>query len=371
MKHTLLCLDDEVDIIDALERQFRKKYRIIKCQSGPKAIQVLKSEKISLIISDQRMPEMTGVEFLSQAAQIQPDAVRILLTGYTDLDSVIQAINDGEVYRYITKPWDPRELEITVQQAIERFELKQELLETNKSLEEAVKALKQLDEAKSNFMILINHELKTPLTVLTSYLELLAETDLNSEQQLAIRRMDEARDRLNRLIEDSLLLVAVQSGQKQPKNSHCNLQDLISVVTTEFSAQIEQKNLKIEQDISKKCSIIADAHWIKTILVKLIGNSIKFGQKGSKIIISAKPSKKDLLIKTIIENEGPQISTSLIDKIKQPFTLDESSMNHREGTGLGLALSNSLLEKMGSELIVENTSQGVRVFFLLKSPDNE
>src|SRR5690606_19796812 len=110
------------------------------------------------------MPEMTGVEFLEKSMKSHPNCIRILLTGYTDLDSVIAAINSGQVYRYITKPWDTRDLQITVDQAVEKFELESELKVKNEKLEKALTELKTLDQAKSQFMILINHELKTPLT---------------------------------------------------------------------------------------------------------------------------------------------------------------------------------------------------------------
>ena len=109
MKHSILCIDDESYNLEALKRLFRKNYHVITALSGPKALEELGKQKIALIISDQKMPEMTGVEFFIKAKKIQPDAIRILLTGYTNLESVIDAINQGQIYRYITKPWEPRE----------------------------------------------------------------------------------------------------------------------------------------------------------------------------------------------------------------------------------------------------------------------
>src|SRR6202012_3259788 len=124
-------------------------------------------------VTDQRMPGMTGVELLSESMESTPDAVRILLTGYTDIESVIAAINSGQIYRYVTKPWDPVDLTNAVDKAIERYEMSAELKEKNAALEMALRELRVLDEAKSNFMILINHELKTPLTSMVSFLSLL------------------------------------------------------------------------------------------------------------------------------------------------------------------------------------------------------
>lgn len=184
-------IDDETDNLDALERVFRKKYDVIKCSSGPEALKILKENaNVSVIISDQRMPEMTGVEFLEKSMKTHPNCIRILLTGYTDLDSVIAAINSGQVYRYITKPWDTRDLQITVDQAVEKYELESELKVKNLELQRALSELKTLDQAKSQFMILINHELKTPLTTLLSFMELLEQSSLDEDQKNIYREWE-------------------------------------------------------------------------------------------------------------------------------------------------------------------------------------
>src|ERR1700679_1187558 len=131
MQHTILVVDDEKDIIDSIERQFRKKYKVLKTTSGIEALKLIQNEKVHLILSDQRMPEMTGVQLFERAQKIQPDAIRILLTGYTEVDSVIAAINNGQIYRYITKPWDPNDLDINVHKALEAYDLKAELKDKN------------------------------------------------------------------------------------------------------------------------------------------------------------------------------------------------------------------------------------------------
>src|SRR4051794_26536406 len=123
MKHAILCVDDEIDNVDALERLFRKHYRVLKATSGREALDLLAKNQVTVIISDQRMPNMSGVEFLSESIKTHPLAIRILLTGYTDIDSVIAAINSGQIYRYVTKPWDPVDLSNAVDKAVERYEI--------------------------------------------------------------------------------------------------------------------------------------------------------------------------------------------------------------------------------------------------------
>lgn len=118
---TVLCVDDEPSILSALKRLFRPTgHRILTAESGAAALALLESESIDLIISDMRMPMMTGAELLSQVRTRWPDVTRLLLTGYADIDSTISAINDGQIHRYIAKPWKDSEILGTVAEAFER-----------------------------------------------------------------------------------------------------------------------------------------------------------------------------------------------------------------------------------------------------------
>jgi CheY-like chemotaxis protein len=123
-KLKLLVVDDEPDNLDLLYRTFRRDFNVLKADSGVNALQVLAAEgEVAVIISDQRMPEMKGTEFLSKTVPQFPDTVRIILTGFTDIEDLVEAINAGQVYKYITKPWDPTELKAVVQRAAETYDL--------------------------------------------------------------------------------------------------------------------------------------------------------------------------------------------------------------------------------------------------------
>lgn len=120
-KPTLLFIDDEANILAALKRLFRPLgYHILTAESGAEALALLEKEKVDLAICDMRMPQMGGAEVLEQMRAKWPDAVRILLTGYSDITSTIAAINHGEIYRYISKPWDDNEIVLIVRDALER-----------------------------------------------------------------------------------------------------------------------------------------------------------------------------------------------------------------------------------------------------------
>lgn len=123
-KLKILVVDDEQDNLDLLYRTFRRDFYVLKADSGINALEVLAaSGEVAVIISDQRMPEMKGTEFLSKTVPQFPDTVRIILTGFTDIEDLVEAINAGQVYKYITKPWNPGELKALVQRAAETYHL--------------------------------------------------------------------------------------------------------------------------------------------------------------------------------------------------------------------------------------------------------
>lgn len=139
----LLAVDDEQSSLNSIFRTLRREYEVILSLSGQAALEVLKEQEIAVILADQRMPEMSGVELFNRSSKLQPHAVRILITGYTDIEAIIQAINDGKVFYYITKPWEPEELRIIVRRAAEQYRLVTENQRLLKELESANRRLQE------------------------------------------------------------------------------------------------------------------------------------------------------------------------------------------------------------------------------------
>jgi len=136
MKPTILFVDDEENILSSLVRLFRKEdYDLLTATGGEEGLKIVESRDISLVISDHMMPGMTGVDFLTRVKDISPDTIRIMLTGYADLEAAISAINKGEVYRFISKPWNDEELKLTVRQSLDY----RDLVLKNRSLTRTVK----------------------------------------------------------------------------------------------------------------------------------------------------------------------------------------------------------------------------------------
>lgn len=156
-KYNLLVVDDEREILRSLTLTFAEEYEVFTASSGAEALEVLKQRKIALVIADQRMPEMTGAELLEKVFQIDPNIVRIILTGYTDIASLIRAINDGHIYQYITKPWERQELRIIVKRALESYEL---TLENQRLLNELRVANERLSDENRFLRNEVNKDLQ-------------------------------------------------------------------------------------------------------------------------------------------------------------------------------------------------------------------
>ena len=187
---TLLCVDDEPNILAALRRLFRPAgYRVLSADSGAAGLLVLASENVDLVISDMRMPAMDGAQFLEQVRARWPDTIRLLLTGYSDVSAILAAINCGEIYRYITKPWDDNDILLVVHHALERRTLGLErdslealtrqqnaaLMALNDSLEAKVAARTGELKAAHDTLVTGNNKLKnsfiTTIKILSSMIE--------------------------------------------------------------------------------------------------------------------------------------------------------------------------------------------------------
>ncbi|MFZ3230817.1 MAG: hybrid sensor histidine kinase/response regulator [Pseudobdellovibrio sp.] len=359
-KPYLLCLDDEPDNLDALERIFRRKYTVLKATTPEQAFQFLDDHPaLSVIISDQRMPLITGVEFLERSITSHPDTIRILLTGYTDIESVIGAVNKGQIYRYLTKPWDPIDLMNTVDQASEKYFLKNELKDKNKALENALLELQNLDKAKNQFMILINHELKTPLTTILSFAGLLKETLLSDEQKLFTDRIIRSSEKLKSIVEDVLLIVKGEVGLISKKIDRLSPDYFLKEIPPDITASLNSK-VQTLRFISDLDAIDADPTLTKTAIFRALHNATKFGLAQTELTVHVGKNKDGRTV-IAIDNKGPHISNQIIEKIMRPFMLDENIMNHSVGMGLGLTICQTLMKTQGGEIKVLNVDAGVKV----------
>ncbi|MCP4744605.1 MAG: response regulator [Desulfobacteraceae bacterium] len=171
---TILCVDDETFILHSLKRLLRREgYKILTASSGMEAIDILKQNKVHLIISDQRMPEMNGTEFFAHVKEEFPDVLRIILTGYTDVDSITESINKGHIYKFFLKPWNDHNLKLEIRQALDQYDLVQankrldeQVVVQNDQLKQMNEHLEELVEERTREIAIQNHALQLSHAVL-------------------------------------------------------------------------------------------------------------------------------------------------------------------------------------------------------------
>lgn len=192
-KHEILIVDDERANLQKLKRTFVDEFIVHQAENGEQALEILRSHQAAVIITDQRMPGMSGVDLLKRSLELSPSSLRIILTGYTEVDDLMDAINEGHVHRYITKPWDPYSLRETVRKELESWALKEENARLARELEKANEAL-----ARENLRLQQEIEVLQP-----------SSPDLIYQS----RAMSDLLNMLNRVVEtDSTVLLQGETG---------------------------------------------------------------------------------------------------------------------------------------------------------------
>lgn len=173
-KHTVLCVDDEKNILSAMKRLLRKEeFDLLTCSSGEEALAKMAENDVHVVISDQRMPKMNGTEFLKLVKENYPDAIRIILTGYTDVDSITESINQGHIYKFFLKPWNDHNLKLEIRQALEQYdlikankELHKKIIKQNEDLLSMNEKLEELVEERTRSLEIQNQALQISHSIL-------------------------------------------------------------------------------------------------------------------------------------------------------------------------------------------------------------
>ncbi|MBY0371501.1 hybrid sensor histidine kinase/response regulator [bacterium] len=345
---SVLIVDDEKDNLEALKRLLRQDFAVTAVDSGIEALKKIQTQEFAVIVSDQRMPGMTGVDLLEKAKLLQPASVRILLTGYTEVESIIGAINRGHIFRYIAKPWDPEDLKITLRQAAESFRLKKEVEEKTRALQAAFDQLRTLDRAKSRFLSLVSHELNTPLTGVSAFVALLKEQKAGfpADLQRAVSSLSSASDRLGEIVQEVLEYVGLEAEGQWPAESFDWVKETQAAVTGLDALRSKKQvdfALKGEADVKSQC-----ASKTRLALRKLLNEALRRSAAGSRVQVSFAKQAGNVSVK--IAWTGDAISAADL----QAFETSGQELNHHRNLALGLAIAKRILDRQGGTLTVED-----------------
>ncbi len=375
---SVLFVDDEENILHALKRMFANEaYGVATASSAEEGMAIIARGGIKVVLSDQRMPYVSGVEFLRQVKELCPDTVRILFTAYADLSAAERAINISEVFRLINKPWEAVELKVAVEGAIRHYDLLvenrrlyEETKIRNEELESANRKLKALYEIQKEFSSTLSHELRTPLASIKAGVDIVLSGttgDLTADQKDFLSKSKANIDRLNRLINDILDLAHLESG-KTPVNIQPN--DLNGVVRSVMETQgsvAQDKGVYLKSTLDPQLPAIAfDVDKIIQVLNNLIANAIKFTDKGG-VTVSTFNHPQANHIEICIKDTGYGIQAEDIPKLFNKFQqLGEPAHRKTGGTGLGLAICKEIIRQHGGKIYVESKAgEGSAFYFVL------
>ena len=387
-KHTILVVDDEEAILTAVERLLRREYQVLTASSVDAAFKLLRQQPVHLVMSDLRMPDMSGVEFLTFVKEGYPHCVRILFTGYTDTNSAIEAINSGNVYCYIPKPWDPEELRLLVAQAAERYELGRErrilmtqLRETNevlekrnRELEAANSKLRDLDRLKTVFMELTSHELNTPIAILQGYTFLLAR-EVGDKHPRHIEAMRQSVARLQNITQKMFAALEGNRVEAELESATARVADLLDGVRGTVVPFLTKRGQTLVIDCPPDLEMEIDGAKISDAVLHLVINAIKFSQNGQTVTVTVEiaADSGEVLIK--VADRGDGISDDDLLGIFDPFFGTFASQHHssgefgyqKRGIGLGLAIVRNFAELHGGTVDV-STALGEGSTFTIRLP---
>jgi signal transduction histidine kinase len=364
---TLLVVDDEPEVLHSLRDLLRLEYRVLTCTSGAEALRVLESpEDIQVVMSDQRMPGLSGVELLGHAKRLRPEATRLLFTAYADIKAVVDAINQGSVYRYVTKPWDPDELQSVIRQAVEKHEMVLEKSRLVAELRESNERLIEANRLKGVFIEVASHELNTPVAVVLGMTQLWklaqAEKATTSERNW-VDRIHSAGKRLAATVERMLKLIRSDELAQPLDLQWTELEPMIRNAVTEMAPFLRARQQRVELELDPKLGAAEiDSAKIGDVLANLLINAIKFTPDEGSIRVTAGPDGLDH-VRLAVVDQGVGIDPGTRPYLFEPFFTGFDTMHHssgdfefcKKGIGLGLCLVKKFVELHGGTIELRST----------------
>lgn len=361
----VLIVDDEADNLSALKRLLRKDFEVFTSENGPNALKIIEEETLPMdvIISDQRMPGMTGSEFFERVQKLDLSATRILISGFSDLEAVIDAVNRGHIWQYIAKPWEPEELKKTLRYAAERTFLKRRVEESRIQLTRAATELRAKDWARERLLLILLHEFRNMPQIVDSVIQLNSEVEATDTRASFLQQLQK---RFTHLSQD------IESLMKEEKEVSMKAKEKLSIkkLAEELSAHFQ---LKLEADPSQELfPYLASEEIIRPAMSHLIEVLIQNSQTIKPEILLESPLSKNggFFLTLRLQGQGQKPLPTGLQKEKleaqtawtallEPFVGHQNWEHHQGGLRVDTA-----------RIIRQLAAQGIRADFDFSSPEH-
>lgn len=359
-KRKLLFVDDEENVIKSLLRLFQEdNYEILTANNGREGLGLIRMNEFQIVISDYQMPEMNGTEFFKQVRKLSPDTIRIILTGYADINIAVSAINEGHVYKFVTKPWDGELLKVEIKKALdfydlvqERHALNKELIKKNEELKEINENLEEMVEERTQQLLhsekmatlgqmsgQIGHEINNVLAVIKGRMDLIKIKKKDNEYiGKTLKIISEQFDRLSIHSKNLLTL----GKPKYTEFKKINLREVLEKTIENLLYSGVLKYYEINKEYHNSLPLIfGDASQIDQVFTNLFINAHHAMEKNGTIHVAIKILDDNKFIEVHIKDMGKGILEENIEKIFEPFF---TTKPEGKGTGLGLPVVKKIVD---------------------------
>jgi signal transduction histidine kinase len=379
----VLVVDDEESVVVTIKAILQLDgYNVATTMSGKQARKMVRETEYDLVLTDLRLEDGDGLDVLKAVRESYPETVTIMLTGYASLESAIQALRAG-AYDYLVKPSEVEELRSTVARGIERRRLGQELRlrvaeladlnaslqqridEATAELKERYEQLKELDKMKSQFLSIASHELKTPITAMSGFLQValrrvrrLSQGDAAAPVAEGLRGITEQLEvvyrqtgKLARLVDELLDVSRIQTGRIEFRYGDVDLSELANEVATRMQLTTTTHEITVRRDSENV--VTADRDHLEQVLNNLVTNAIKYSPSGGAITIEVRPD--DGGVRLSVTDQGIGIPEKELEAIFGLFYRSpDRAARDAAGMGLGLYISREIVVRHGGRIWAES-----------------
>jgi signal transduction histidine kinase len=348
MGETILYADDDRSNRTVFQATLTPAFRVVCVESGEEALGAMGREEIAVLVSDQRMPGMTGVELLETTAREYPDVVRILLTGYSDLDAATDAINRGQVARYVRKPWRPEELRAVIRDAVDVFQTRARLRALERRLRETERVYAVGVVAAS-----VAHDLRNPLMVARLSLER-AQEGLRAPGGAREPKVLTSVEKAGQAVEHIAEIVAGidLSYRRTRARTTADLVEVTRLTISLLEGAFRNRG-ELDVELAPVPSVVGSPTALSQVVLNLLVNALEAlpegGGPGAKVTLRLRRDGANALVE--VADRGAGMPPEILGRIFDPFF----STKEDGGTGLGLAISKRIVDDLGGSLEARST----------------
>lgn len=346
-KLKVLIVDDEPGIRSGIERILRNftvgypfmdddfAFDLIQADSGEKAIEIIDADQIDIVLLDNQLPGINGIDVLEYINKKQYEICVMMITSYASLDLAVKATNNGAL-NFVPKPFTPQELKTAIETITKQLFLKRMTKKMNK----------EGKQIRFQFLSVLSHELKSPINAIEGYLKIMRDKQVGDQIDDYAKMIDRSLERINgmrTLIMDLMDLTKIESGAKRRAIEQINLYEIAQLAIDTIEPLAIQKQVRLKLEGEEKVCVSSDRAEMEIIMNNFISNAVKYNKDGGEVLIRLTKDDKNAIIS--IEDTGVGMSEEDISKLFQEFVrIKNSRTKNVTGSGLGLSIAKKMVD---------------------------